>query len=142
MWFHEIPLTRHIGITRCTCVRIDDSKPWHVLTRLGFLPVHHHLVEVPAAKAHAILQAVLWKDLAYSQEVMPIARASQLATAFIHAHSHPEAHFFSNADWTTYHDTSRGGAFGFNSLTDATFDGGIVAVCGGLASCAWVEDED
>jgi hypothetical protein len=50
MWFHEIPLTRHIGITRCTCVRIDDSKPWHVLTRLGFLPVRHHLVEVPAAK--------------------------------------------------------------------------------------------
>ncbi len=73
---------------------------------------------------------------------MPLARAKQLAHEFVASHE-TEAKFLINADWSEYFAPRQGPyGFGWNNLTESTFDAGVVAVGQRYASCVWVEDED
>lgn len=140
MWQRDIPLERRYGTTRCAQARVSDRDFSSVLSMFGLLPQIDALKEVSAGHAQVVLETLLWKDLAYRAEVMPQQRAQDLAREFVISHTDPGTKFFINADWSLYIKESNG--FSFTGLTESTFDGGVVALGGGFASCVWVEDED
>jgi hypothetical protein len=140
MWQRDILRERRYGITRCASARVFDRGLKDVLALFGLMPREEALIEVSAERAGAILAALLWKDLAYNYEVMPEARARELADAFVRDQPAP-TRFFANADWAAVL-RERPKAFPFTGLTFSTFDGGVIALGGGFASCVWVEDED
>lgn len=51
----------------------------------------------------------------------------------------PQAQFFSNGRW---HEYTRSNGFGWNGISDATFDAGVIGLNGQVAFIAWVEEED
>jgi hypothetical protein len=113
---------------------------WHILPMFALEPLHDHLGEVSAEHAAAILEALLWRDLAYHAENMPRDQAKKLAADFVNEHNDTGAQFLSNADWRVFHEQPNG--FSWTGLTKATFDGGLIVVHRPFASCVWVEDED
>jgi hypothetical protein len=90
---------------------------------------------VKRIQAAKILAHLLWKDLAYGSENMPFAKATDLARMFVEDHGGSGAKFYVNADWSRT-------SVSYSGLTDATFDGGVIAISQNFASCVWVEDED
>ncbi len=107
----------------------------NALLRFGLKPDADALHIVKRIQAAKILAHLLWKDLAYGAEIMPFEEATALARMFIEGHSESGTKFYVNADWSR-------SSFGWSGLTDATFDGGVIAVSASVASCVWVEDED
>ena len=140
MWERDIPIERRYGITRCAHARIFDRGLKPALLMFGLFPQTDALTEISPSQAQAVLEALLWKDLAYRAEVMSLQRARELAHEFVASHAEENTKYFVNADWSLYLREPNG--FSFTGLTDSTFDGGVVALSGGFASCVWVEDED
>jgi hypothetical protein len=140
MWESDIPVERRYGVTRCVRARVFDRDLTSILAMFGLSQDAGSLVEVSADKAQEILQAILWKDLAYCAEIMPQSKAGEFAREFVMQQIALGANFYTNADWAAYMRNKNG--FSWSGLTSATFDGGVIAIGGGFASCVWVEDED
>jgi hypothetical protein len=136
MWQRAIIEQRNVGFVRCCSTSPDENgRMSNVLSRFGLKPEEHALHPFKRIQAGKILAHLLWKDLAYDSEIMPHDKAITLAGLFIEDHSESGTKFYANADWSRK-PTS------YSGLTDATFDGGIIAVSDLMVSCVWVEDED
>ncbi|MBC7501190.1 MAG: hypothetical protein H7315_11935 [Herminiimonas sp.] len=140
IWQRDIPIERHVGLTRCIFARVDNTNLLDVCARFGLLAAQNGLHEVGIAKAQMVLETLLAKDMAYDLEIMPAERARGLACNFTETHASADIRFFSNGDWPARAGTSA--PFSSTSLTNATFDGGVIAVGGDFVSCIWFEDED
>jgi hypothetical protein len=140
MWQKAIIESRKYGIVRC-CSTLPDrnDRLSNVLIRFGLKGDASALHVVKRIHAAKILAHLLWKDLAYHSEIMSFDKATELARMFVENHSESGAKFHVNADWSRYHQVR---SFSWSGLTDATFDGGIIAITPTIASCVWVEDED
>lgn len=143
MWFHDIPAEREAGYVRCASTNVwGEPQLGALMSVFGLAPEPSFLREVPGDKAAQVLAAVLHQDMAYKCEVMPLARAEELAYQFL-ASQEPGATFYINADWSAYFSPNPGPfSFGWNPLTESTFDAGVLAISRRYASCIWVEDED
>jgi hypothetical protein len=106
---------------------------------MNLAPDPEGLSEIDDRAAIKIIEAILWKDLAYHAEIMPKEQAGEYARWFIENFSGPESRFFTNGDWNDYHQTVSNSWYAF---TDATFDAGVIVVSPQYAICLWVEDED
>lgn len=91
------------------------------------------------ASAVAILTQLLHKDMAYGSEIMPIEDARNLASNFISLFD-PESKYYSNSTWNKNEYGKN--ISGWNPLTEATFDSGIIVVDKNKIGIAWFEDED
>ena len=143
MWRSDIPAERDAGFVRCASASFWPGFDLaQALCVLGLPERPEALKEISSEKAQRTLAAVLARDLAYKSEAMPRERAEQLAQEFVT--SQAAAKFYSNGDWEAYVYGGGDGprAFGWNYLTGATFDAGVIAVSAEFASCVWVEDED
>jgi hypothetical protein len=111
----------------------------HLLKSMSLAPEPEGLKEIDTSTAEKIIEAILWKDLAYGAEIMPKEQASKYALWFVEQYSSQECKLYTNGDWVNYHQKSSNG---WHPLTDATFDGGIIIVHPQYAICIWVQDED
>lgn len=139
MWQRDIPIARTVGVSRCTYAHTFNTDLNYILLLFGLLPKIADLMAISAIKAEGILATLLWKDMAYSAEIISLEYAQQLARHFVMTQK-AGTKFFSNADWQASLDHSNG--FGWTPFTDATYDGGVIAVGSNYASCIWFEDED
>ena len=87
-----------------------------------------------------ILQALLERDLAYSDTADTSPIASGVAHDFIGEFS-PDTRFYTNSEWQFADGKPRIGSSGF-SATQSTFDSGILALNAHKMGVYWVEDED
>lgn len=141
MWQQTIPVERGVGITRCLATRVGAaSSLGEVLAAFCLRQLQEALQAIPPEMAISIVEALLWKDLAYHAEIMSRTRAYELACQFVYEQKKFGGKFFTNANWSRYHDCCSG--FGWIGFTDSTFDGGVIALGSGIATCIWVEDED
>ena len=141
MWQQVIPVERGTGITRCLVTHVDAASSLReVLATFRLRQLPEALQAIPPEMAISTVEALLWKDLAYHAEIMPRTRAYEFARQFVYEQQTFGGKFFTNADWSHYHDCCRG--FGWISFTDSTFDGGVIALGSGIATCIWIEDED
>jgi hypothetical protein len=139
-WCRDIPEHRKCGHTRCIEVPLDAGGLNAALEAFQLPPKPEALIEVSVKRAQEILALLLWKDLAYGGEIMPQKTAQKLAQDFVSTGETHEALFFSNADWPAH--LRRPTSYPFTGLTNATFDGGVIALGKTVASCVWIEDED
>jgi hypothetical protein len=99
--------------------------------KLGFDDALYREIDRDAARA--ILIELLHRDLAYLVELMPAARAAELADGFLTETARPGARYFTN----------RAGMYNaWNPATAATFDLGVLVLSDAGSACLWVEDED
>ena len=136
MFPDEIIRERNAGEIRCgfTSCRYPDERT--VASKFGLNNRDCLLKEVARNVAEKIVEALLWKDMAYQCELLSQDKARELAHRFMEAFPW-DAHFFTNGNWHEYPDMD-----GWNPWTSATFDGGVLAVSERLSGCLWVEDED
>lgn len=90
--------------------------------------------------AERLLTSILHKDLAYHYECMDIALARSTMRFFFDLFSE-SARFYSNADFRP----DSGGLVtigSYQSITNATFDSGVVAIDDDHVGFIWCEDED
>jgi hypothetical protein len=143
MWFRDIPAAREAGSVRCASTNVwGEPQLGLLLSAFGLAPEPSFLHEVTGDRAAQVLAAVLHRDMAYKCEVMPAARAKELAYQFL-ASQETGAKFYINADWSEYFAPKQGpSSFGWNPLTESTFDAVVLVVGQRYATCIWVEDED
>ena len=109
----------------------------------GFRTLGDAWLEISAHDAHAIATSLLHRDLAYGEEIMPLADATELATAFLDLAPEPHT-YFTNGEWigALEDDGSLGTTIGWDPISDATYDAGIICVGDDMTAMLWVEDED
>ncbi len=110
-----------------------------VMESFGLAPLPECLRKIEQDEAIGVLKTILWKDLAYSSEMISeeqaLERASYLYTLFYDA----SAKLYTNGNWENYH---KGKSAGSSPLTSSTFDAGVLFFSKKFSACIWVEDED
>lgn len=90
--------------------------------------------------AERLLTSILHKDMAYQYECMEIGLARSTMRSFFDLFS-ASARYYSNAEFRP-----ESGGFvsigSYQSITNATFDSGIVGIDDKHISFIWIEDED
>ena len=144
----QILQRRTAGKTTCATMPIDRSGADFTIADQavqahGFRTLGDAWLEISAHDAHAIATSLLHRDLAYGEEIMPLADATELATAFLDLAPEPHT-YFTNGEWigALEDDGSLETTIGWDPISDATFDAGIVCVGDGMTAMLWVEDED
>lgn len=112
----------------------------------GLRPLGEGWLEIRESDAERIATGVLHRDLAYGAELIPLAEAEELASALIALVPLPMT-CFTNGDWADAFDADRDSgesleSVGFDPISDATLDAGIVCVSEEVTLLLWVEDED
>lgn len=119
----------------------DDRAAADALTRsLGFRTLGPHWVALSAEQGYQVAYEVLWRDLAYLEEIMDREAAEDLARGFL-AHFDAHARFFTN--FICLDPTFRvGGNSEGWPVTEETAETGIVVVDQLRVGMLWVEDPD
>ncbi len=150
----EIRTTRTAGITYLVVYEKPTHSEWE-LSVLQFFPMagalpdnfKDSLIKVDTSKlARDILTELLHHDLAYDAEITSLEKARSLADAFISLFS-SQAVYFSNSTWNKneYKGADMNfelGLSSWTSLTDETFDSGIIICDTDKIGIAWFADED
>jgi hypothetical protein len=92
--------------------------------------------EIGESLARGHLRLILHQDLAYHSEIMSAKRAAELADRFLEQFGSP-AKYFTNG---IFHEEKWGASW--NSVTNATFDTGVLVLGQQASGGLWVEDED
>ena len=144
----RISQRRSIGKTTCATIAIERHGADHAIADRaakahGFRPLGDAWLEISAHDAHAIATSLLHRDLACSEEIMPLAEATELAYAFLDLAPEPLT-YYTNGEWigALQDDGSLGTTVGWDPITDSTYDAGIVCVGDGMTAILWVQDED
>ncbi len=113
-----------------------------VAQELDFQPLGEHWIEVPRRIALKIATHIIAHDLAYPDEIVPKAQASELAGRVL-ALLGPRARYFTNGavsgDFAIY-DVHGNEVVGWRSLSEAPFDHGIIALDEQRVVVLWAED--
>lgn len=136
MWMTRIPRERKYGITRCCCVGTSDLSPVGLLTVFGLSQREDLLVEISADSAREILSRLLCSSFVGHFESMPPRHAHELASEFVSEIASEGVRFYSNGLWTSPGPPS------WNPLTDAVYDGGVIAMGPEISACVWIEEDD
>ncbi len=135
----EIIERRDCGLFRIGFTQQFNYPINSTLSDFGLYTEQEKLIEVSAEIAVQIVETILWRDLAYTSEIMPRENARQYAEYLIYQMAPAEPTFYSNAEWHRYRQS---GSFSWNSFTHSTFDAGILCIGRDSSMCIWVEDED
>jgi hypothetical protein len=139
MKLKELVTLRRAGILRIQVQRNYDYDLKIILKNLGLVQEPESLLKITSAQAIATVETILWKDLAYNSELMPRATAREHAEYFVNEFTDDNTSTYSNGDWPEYHQRS---SSGWNPMTSATFDAGVIVIHKDYVACLWVEDED
>ncbi len=126
-----------VGEERVTSARTVDS----IVEAHGFRGLDDGWMTISAADAHAIVAALLHRDLAHQTEIMPLSRAATLATQFLDLAPEPHT-YFTNGDWSIGEGSTQIELHSWDPISEESFDSGVVCVGEGVAAIFWVEDEE
>ena len=132
----EIHAARTDGVVRCGYSTRSD--PMELAAEFGLAADPARYREIDAATARRLVEIILHRDLAYDAEIMPAGRAAALADRFLSSFGTEGVRYFTNGTCAE-HD---GRNWGWNRVTSATFDTGVLVVGPRRCGCLWVEDED
>jgi hypothetical protein len=140
----EIITARKCGSVRCGLSSQPSPTVQELAHEFGLRDEATCYKEIEDTSARRLVQLVLHSDLAYHSEIMSESRAAELTDRFF-AQFGPGARYFSNG---TFHEepqwiseSVKAGA-SWESVTEATFDTGVLILAPGCSGCLWVEDED
>ena len=121
------------------------DHPDDAATSFGLKPIGDAWRQVDRATAKMILNILLKEDMAYSWERLPDPITRKEADQFVSNFSEA-AKFFTNGTWEAIPRESEDWRVGYgpqwHPATDATFDGGVLALDAESSGLLWLEDED
>ena len=139
---------RTAGRVSCALVSSDTATSPTTAADLavqgaGLRPLGDGWLEVSERDAESIAAGVLHRDLAYGAEIVPLEEARELASALLALVPQPMT-CFTNGEWADAFgdDLEPPDSVGFDPISDATLDAGIVCVGEGATLLLWVEDDD
>jgi len=135
----EIIEKRNCGNLRISFSANRGDSMNQILSGFGLFQNEDLLEEITETQAREIVTILLWKDLAYSGEIMCKEDAESYSDYVISHVFSKDSTFFTNALWQNYHGNN---SFSFTPFTKATFDGGVIAVSKNVVAMFWVDDED
>src|SRR4051794_13471233 len=94
----EIIADRIYGAVRCGVSSLRSPTVPELASEFGLRAEHACYQEIDEPAARRLVRMVLHRDMAYNAEVMPDARAAELADRFL-AQFGPGARYFSNGTW-------------------------------------------
>ncbi len=109
---------------------------------LDFQPLGQRWIEVPRRIAQKILVHIIAHDLAYPDEIVPVAQATELAARIL-ALLAPRARYFTNgaiSGEVALYDINGNEVIGWRSLSEAPFDHGLFALDHQRLIVLWAED--
>lgn len=99
------------------------------------------LRKISKEEAVAIAEIVLYRDLALQTKPQAdMTETKMIARNLVDTCSENDTKYYTNGSWIDYFDNS--GHFSWNSLTDATFDGGVILVNSNYSVAIWAQAED
>jgi hypothetical protein len=139
----EIIAARGFGDVHCGISSQTSPSVAQLAREFGLADDPGPYKEIDAAAAKRLVQTLLHLDMAYNAEVMPAARAAELAERFLAQFASAGVRFYTNS---TFHEC-RGGKLtwsgvSWDPVTSATFDTGVLVIGPESSGCLWVEDED
>ncbi|WP_124479439.1 hypothetical protein [Burkholderia stagnalis] len=117
---------RGCGVVRCGVLPFPALSPASVAKAFELRDDDACYREIDESEARCCIAEVLHRDQAYRAELMTVAQAEQLTAEFLEQFG-AQARYFTN-NWC--------------SVTDATFDTGVIVIGALQSGCLWVEDED
>lgn len=139
----EIISARDCGVVHCGVSAHPAASLVELAVQFGLAADAASYREIDAQSARRLAELLLHYDLAYNAEVMPTARAAELADRFFNQFGANGVRFYSNG---TFHEAREGKltwpGVSWNPVTAATFDTGVLVLTPQSAGCLWVEDED
>jgi hypothetical protein len=133
----EIAAARRCGKVRCGIRSEPAASVIELAGAFGLMPDADYYREIDRKMARLVLARLIGRDMAYDKEVVPSGLAKELASRFI-AQFDPAARYFTNGEW----HRPDAGSLGWEAVTSATFDGGVLVLAASSSGCLWVEDED
>ncbi len=133
----EIRIARRFGVTHCGVSARPSPALAELAAEFGLASDPGSYSEIDAAAARRLAELVLSEDLAYNAAIRPADRAADLAGRFLAQFGTEGVRYYTNG---TFHE-SHGGA-GWEPVTAATFDTGVLVIGPRGSGCLWVEDED
>lgn len=131
----EIIDARSSGDIRCLSISEPSEELGQVLAQAGLKPDGSQLREHDRATAHAILTALLHKDMPFQMPLMSKPEAEQMADAVLSAYGKAGSRYYSNGNWLDGEIS--------DSLTESPFAAGLIVARGeGQYFCIWIEDKD
>lgn len=127
-----------LGLVEPTKSRDFDS----VVAQVGLGPLEGSWHELGRSEAEAFLTALLHVGLAYSNELVPLPTARDLARGFLDSVGGPESRFACNRSRFEGQGSVLGHSSSWDPLTSHTFDTGIVAIGENGGAVYWVAEED
>ncbi|NTX26099.1 hypothetical protein HT746_02880 [Burkholderia pyrrocinia] len=122
----DIRRLRGCGVVRCGVLPFPAPSPASVAKAFELRDDDACYRKIDESTARYFIAEVLHRDQAYRAELMTVAQAEQLTAEFLDQFG-VQAQYFTN-NWC--------------SVTDATFDAGVLVIGALLSGCLWVEDED
>lgn len=134
---------RDCGVVHCGV----SATPTPALTDLAFefgLAVNlAYYKQIDAAAARRLAILILNQDMAYNAEIMPMARATELADWFLAQFGNDNVRCYTNGTFHEDHGSKlTWSGVSWDDVTAATFDTGVLVIGPRLSGCLWVEDED
>lgn len=139
----EIHSARDYGVVHCGVSVWPTPTLAEIATEFGLAPVLSSYKEIDIAAAHRLAELILHQDMAYNAEIVPAVRAAEMAGRFLALFGTEGVRFYTNG---TFHE-GRGpkltwSGVGWDPVTEATFDTGVLILGPQCSGCLWVEDED
>lgn len=107
------------------------------VNQLGYSSLNSRWKEINQEDAQQIIAFIITHDLAYSRVIMSLKEAEQILVKLSHFFS-DRCKFFTNALFTDNYSRIRE----WDSITQATFDTGLISLCHNEITILWVKDED
>lgn len=110
-----------------------------LVASLGLKSMGDRWFKISRPTSRNLLVHFLQEDLAYNARLMPTEDANRLAADFL-SYFNEGLEYFTNGP--VEKDGTLNDCRAWNPITDATFDGGIIAVAPASIGILWVSDED
>ena len=130
---------RSCGYFKVRCMNIDDASLDKLMEYFNLAPIPEYLEECDFDYAVEVVKTILWKDLAHSIELIKENEAKERAVYIVEQFYDENTSIYTNGGWADYHIKRSSDCY---SLTESTFDAGVLFVGQKNAACVWVEDED
>lgn len=128
---------RDAGVVRCGISAVATPKLSRLAEEFGLNSDSSLYAPIDARSAFVRVRSLLHEGLATRSEILPLARASELAAQFLALFGTEGVRYFSNGELDGEFHLSR-----WDPVTEATFDTGVLVLGPHRSGCLWVLEED
>ena len=107
----------------------------------GLKPIREAYRQIPREEAIAILDLALREDMAHGYQFMSAEQSLALAIQFVDQFPPHGTAYYTNGEFGKSRDDPQIGP-SWHSVTDATFDTGVLVLSLQSTGCLWFKDED